>query len=206
MGKHVKSVDSQVLARISRKGKGWVFTPSDFLDLGSRRAVGLALMRQTKAGTIRKLARGLYDHPRQDLRVGPIAASTDEIANALKGRDNVRLQLSGGHAANQLGISDQVPTRTVFLTDGPSRKVQLGRRQIVLKRTTPRQMATAGRVSGTVIQALRWLGRQNVNGRVVATLRRNLSDADKQGLLKDLRYAPAWVADVMREVAQGSGA
>jgi hypothetical protein len=204
MGKHAKSVDSQVLARIYRKGKGWVFTPSDFLDIGSRRAVGLALMRHTKAGTIRKLARGLYDFPRQDSRVGLVAASTQEIANALKGRDNVRLQLSGGHAANQLGISDQVPTRTVFLTDGPSRKVQLGRRQIVLKQTTPRQMATAGRISGTVIQALRWLGRQNVDSRVVAALRRNLSEADKKRLLKDLRYAPVWVAEVMREVGQGS--
>ena len=204
MAKHKISVDSQVLARISRKGKGWVFTPSDFLDLGSQRAVGLALMRHAKAGTIRRLARGLYDYPRQDRRVGPIAASTDEIANALKGRDNVRLQLSGGHAANQLGLSDQVPVRTVFLTDGPSRRVQLGRRQIVLKQTTPRQMATAGRVSGTMIQALRWLGRRNVDGRVVATLRRKLSDADKRQLVKDLRYAPAWVADVMRKVAQGS--
>jgi hypothetical protein len=204
MAKHKNSVDYQVLARISRKGKGWVFTPSDFLDLGSQRAVGLALMRHAKAGTIRRLARGLYDYPRQDRRVGPIAASTDEIANALKGRDNVRLQLSGGHAANQLGLSDQVPVRMVFLTDGPSRRVQLGRRQIVLKQTTPRQMATAGRVSGTMIQALRWLGRRNVDGRVVATLRRKLSDADKRQLVKDLRYAPAWVADVMRKVAQGS--
>jgi hypothetical protein len=87
MGKHVNSVDSQVLARISRKGKGWVFTPSDFLDLGSRRAVGLALMRHTKDATIRKLARGLYDYPRQDRRAGAIAASTQEIANAMKGRD-----------------------------------------------------------------------------------------------------------------------
>ncbi len=94
-GKHAKSVDSQVLARILRKGKGQVFTPSDFLDLGSRRAVGLALMRHTKAATIRKLARGLYDYPRQDSRLGRVAASTEEIANALKGRDNVRSSCPG---------------------------------------------------------------------------------------------------------------
>lgn len=205
MGKHSQSVDSQALARILGKGRGWVFTPRDFLDLGSRRAVGLALMRHVKAGTIRNLARGLYDYPRTDKRFGVLAASTDDIASALKGRDSVRLQVSGGHAANQLGISDQVPMRTVFLTDGPSCKVQIGRRQIVLKQTTPRQMATAGRVSGTVIQALRWLGQQNVDDRIVAALRRNLSDADKQQLLKDLRHAPAWVAQVMRDVAQGSG-
>jgi hypothetical protein len=162
-------------------------------------------MRHAKAGTIRKLARGLYDYPRTDERLGVLAASTEDIANALKGRDSVRLQLSGGHAANQLGISDQVPMRTVYLTDGPSRKVQIGRRQIVLKQTTPRQMATAGRVSGTVIQALRWLGQDNVDDQIVAALRRKLSSADKQQLLKDLRHAPAWVAEIMREIARGSG-
>lgn len=205
MGKHAQSVDSQVLARILGKGRGWVFTPRDFLDLGSRRAVGLALMRHSAAGTIRRLARGLYDYPRIDPRLGELAASTDDIANALKGRDSVRLQVSGGHAANQLGISDQVPMRTVFLTDGPSRKVQIGRRQIVLKQTTPRQMATAGRVSGTVIQALRWLGQHNVDERIVKALRRNLAQSDKQQLLKDLRHAPAWVAEVMRRIAQEPG-
>jgi hypothetical protein len=90
--------------------------------------------------------------------------------------------------------------RLTFLTDGRSRRVQLGRQQIILKHTTPRQMATAGRISGTVIQALRWLGQDHVDGRVVATLRRRLSDADKRQLQQDLRYAPTWVADIMRSV------
>lgn len=202
MGKHIKSVDNQILSRISAKGRGWVFTPADFLDLGSRTAVGLALMRYARAGTIRKLARGLYDYPVQHPRLGTIAPSTEQIANALKGRDDFRLQVSGAHAANGLGLSDQVPIRAVFLTDSRSRKVKLGKREIVLKNTTTRQMATAGRISGTVIQALRWLGQRHVDERIVAKLRRTLSDSDKQQLLKDLRYAPAWVADIMRKVAQ----
>lgn len=202
MGKHANSVDSQVLRQILAKGRGWVFTPADFLDLGSRTAVGLALMRQVRAGTIRQLGRGLYDYPIHDMRLGDIAPSADKITLALKDRDDFRLQASGAHAANVLGLSDQVPVRAVFLTDGRSRKVQLGRRQIVLKNTTTRQMATAGRISGTVIQALRWLGKRNVNDSTVAALRRRLSDRDKQKLLNDLRYAPAWIAEVMRKVAR----
>ena len=63
-------------------------------------------------------------------------------------------------------------------------------------------MATAGRISGTVIQALRWLGKRHVNDRTISALRRRLSDTDKQQLLDDVRYAPAWVADIMRSVAQ----
>lgn len=204
MGKHTDSIDSQILRRIKNHGAGYVFTPADFLDLGPRNAIDLALSRRARAGTIRKLARGLYDHPRTDARLGPLSAGIDAIANALRDRDRSRLQAAGAHAANMLGLSDQVPVRAVFLTDGRSRRVQLGKRQIVLKHTTPRQMATAGRMSGTVIQALRWLGKHHVNDRTVAALRRRLSEADKRELVEDIRYAPAWVANVIRSVAQSS--
>ena len=159
-------------------------------------------MRHARAGTIRQLARGLYDYPIRNPRFGTIPPSDDSLASALKGRDDFRLQASGAHAANVLGLSTQVPVRTVFLTDGSSRKVKLGKREIVLKNASSRQMATAGRVSGTVIQALRWIGQRHVDDRMIATLRRRLSDSDKQQLLKDLRYAPAWIGEIMRKVAQ----
>lgn len=201
MGKHAKSVDNQFLGRVISKRRGWVFTPADFLDLGSRTAVGLALMRHARVGTIRQLARGLYDYPIHNPRFGTIPPSDDSIASALKGRDGFRLQASGAHAANVLGLSTQVPVRAVFLTDGRSRKVKLGQREIVLKNASSRQMATAGRVSGTVIQALRWIGQRYVDDWMIASLRRQISASDKQQLLKDLRFAPAWIAEIMRKVS-----
>ncbi len=206
MGKHANSIDSQILKRIQRRRAGRVFTPADFLDLGSRNAVDLALSRHARTGTIRKIARGLYDFPRADPSLGLLSPAIDDIATALKGRDQSRLQPAGAHAANVLGLSTQVPVRVVFLTDGRSRRVQLGKQHIVIKHTTPRQMATAGRSSGTVIQALRWLGKRQVNDATIATLRRRLSAADKQQLLKDLRYAPAWIADIFRAVAHSGRA
>lgn len=202
MGKHTNSIDLKILSRIIGRGRGFVFTPVDFLDLGSRAAIDQALSRSARAGNIRKLARGLYDYPRRDPKLGVLAPTDDKIADALKGRDDIRLQPSGGHAANVLGLSTQVPVRVVFLTDGRTRKVQLGKRQILLKKTTTRQMATAGRISGTVIQALRWIGQRHMDEQIVSSLRRRLSDADKKQLLKDQRYAPAWIADIMRKVAQ----
>ena len=202
MAAHPDSVTSRILARVHRKGRGWVFTPRHFLDLGSRTAVGLALMRLARADEIRHLARGLYDYPARHPRLGLLSPTSDAVAHAIAGRDAVRLQPSGAQAANLLGISTQVPLRVVYLTDGPSGTVRIGKQTIVLKKTTPRQMATAGKVSGTVIQALRWLGRKHVDDTVVGTLGRRLSDADRRQLLKDARYAPAWIGEILRRLGE----
>ena len=120
----------------------------------------------------------------------------------MQARDQSRVLPSGAHAANLLGLSTQVPVRAVYLTDGRTRKVPLGQQQIVFKHAATRQMTTAGRMSGTVIQGLRWLGRDHVDPSTIATLRRRLSDEDKKQLLQDLRYAPAWIANIMRQVAE----
>lgn len=91
--------------------------------------------------------------------------------------------------------------KIVFLTDGPARRVQIGKQIIMLKHTTPRAMASAGRVSGVVIQALRHIGKRHADDAVVANLQKRLSASDKKVLLRDLRYAPAWIAAILRRVA-----
>ena len=180
---------------------GWVFTPRDLSTLGDPRSVGMALTRLSRKGIIRQLARGLYDYPIDHPSFGRIPPSADAVAKALAKRDASRLQPTGAYAANILGLSEQVPTRIVFLTDGPSRRVKFGQQEIVLKRTTPRNMATASRKSGTIIQALRHIGQRNVNDRVLAILKRQITKQDRAQLLKDLRYAPGWVTDILRQLA-----
>ena len=202
MGKHRGSVDSLVLSRIRDAGQGWVFTPGDLYDLGSRDAVATALKRHRAAGTIRQIARGLYDVPRTHPTLGAAFPTVDSVAEAIRRRDSVRLQPSGAYAANLLGLSDQVPTRVVFLTDGPQRTIPLGKLEILFRHTTPRNMATAGRVSGSVVQALRWLGRRNVTERTVRHLRGLLDSDARRSLLSDRRYAPVWIAEIIRRVAE----
>ena len=68
--------------------------------------------------------------------------------------------------------------------------------------TTPRNMATAGRKSGTLIQALRYLGKDQADDRVIATLRRHIDDKDLAGIRRDLIHAPAWIADILRPLTE----
>jgi hypothetical protein len=203
--KRRRTVESSIDAAISRKVRrakpGTVFTPALFVGLGSRAAVDKTLQRLAARGELRRLSRGLYDKPRHDPLLGVLWPSVDAVVAALTGKDKVRLQATGAYAANLLGLSDQVPARVEFLTDGTSRTVKAGPMQIVLKRTTPRQMAAAGRTSGLVIQALRSIGPAHLTPQRLKQLRRSLPDAERQSLLKDLDLAPGWLQPTLRTLA-----
>ena len=96
--------------------------------------------------------------------------------------------------------------KIVYLTDGTARTVQVGSRQIILKHTTPRNMAAAGRISGLVIQALRYLGKGHVDDQIIQRLNRRLDDNAKAQLMRDIRYAPSWIADIFRRLQKSGSA
>ncbi len=196
------SVDAAIRAKLRTSAAGKVFSPVDFLHLGSRAAVDKVLSRLTATGELRRVSRGLYDVPRTHAILGPLLPSTDGIAQAIAGKGSLRLQPSGAYAANLLGLTEQVPMKLAFLTDGRSRTVQIGNQTIILKHTTPRNMATAGRVSGLVIQALRHLKQQHIDDQVVTTLRERLSPQDMDVLATDAPLAPVWIANIMHRIAQ----
>ena len=200
--KQTQSIDSQILTAIKGRGLGSVFVPADFLEKGSREAVDIVLHRLVRKGTIRRLARGVYDFPKEHPVLGLLQPSAEKVAEALAGRDHTRLQPAGAYAANALGLSEQVPAKAVFLTDGPTRTVKIGPTTIQLRRTTAKNMAAAGRLSGLLIQALRELGKEHVTPQRREHLRRTLPADKRRELLKDLRLAPAWMHPIFRELAE----
>jgi hypothetical protein len=198
----VQTIDSRLKSRVYGHGRGSVFTPNDFLDLGGRDAVDKALSRLTARGVIRRLARGLYEYPREHPELGTLSPDLEKVAKALAGKHRIRLQPAGAYAANLLGLSEQVPAKIVFLTDGPSRTVKIGRQEIHLRRTTPRNMAAAGRLSGLLMQAFRSLGRQHITRQRLARLKLTLPAKERKQLIKDLPLAPTWMHPFFRELAE----
>lgn len=196
-----QSILKSVTSRIYGRGRGSVFTPNGFLDLGSRGSVDLSLHRLTELGTIRRIARGLYHYPESHPLLGEVAPSIEAVAKALASSEQVKLQPSGAYAANLLGLSEQVPAKVVFLTSGRARKVKLGKLVIELRPTTPRRVAAAGRTSGLVLAALRYFGKAHVTPERIAHLKKTLSVEDRRQLLADLPSAPAWLHSHLRAIA-----
>lgn len=196
------SLDTQISRRVQRSARGTVFTPDAFAALGSRAAIDKALQRMVARGELRRLSRGLYDKPRQDELLGTLWPSVDAIVKAVAGKDKLRTQPAGVYAANLLGLSEQVPAKVMLLTDGISRTVQAGPMRIILKRTTPRQMAAAGRLSGLVIQAFKSLGAPHITPARIERLRKTIPASERARLLQDIALAPAWMRPLLREVAR----
>lgn len=197
----INSIDSQISRRVARCARGTVFTPDMFVNAGSRSAIDKALQRLEAKGTLRRLSRGLYDKPRMDPLLGTLWPTVDAVVKAMAGTHKLRIQPAGVYAANMLGLSEQVPAKVVLLTDGLSRTVQAGPLRIALKRTTPRQMAAAGRTSGLLIQGFKSLGAAHLTPSRIARLRQTIPAAERAKVLKDIALAPAWMRPAIRQVA-----
>ena len=158
-------------------------------------------MRLVRSGALRRMARGLYDVPRWHPLLGELQPSADEIVQALSRRDGAVVQPAQAMAANLLSLSEQVPVRAIYETDGPSRTVKVGSQTIQLKHRPPRQVRSASPMSNLVFAALRSVGKANVNEARIARLRETLSAKDRAALLKDLPLAPVWMHPHLRFIA-----
>jgi hypothetical protein len=201
------SVEKLLLARMEERGRGSVFTPKDFGDLGGRSAVAVALHRLVKKEVVRNIGNGLYFFPELGGMFGESIAGTYEIVATIAKRDGIRIRETHAYAANITGISTQVPTRVAFQTDGRSRKIRLkpmipgGRaNEIILRHTSSRYMRARTEVGYLVIQGLRDYGRKNIGKEEYAELLRRLPPNGKEDLKKDLDIAPVWIADIMRRL------
>lgn len=194
------SVPNQILSRAHAQGPGGVFTPSDFLDMASRAAVDQALSRLARKGDLRRLARGLYDFPKHHPKLGALSPVPDDVAQALARETGSKVQIDGLRAANVLGLTTQVPAQSHYLTDGPSRRVVLGKRVVDLRHASPKHLVAPGSAVGTVIQALRHVGLSRAADLVqVAAL--YLSRADKAQLGSAAAQAPAWMRPTLLAIA-----
>lgn len=199
-----------ILRNIQRK-PGAVFTSKDFLQLSGREAVDQTLSRLAKAGLIVRLGRGLYSRPRFNRTLGiQVPPDVDQIAAALARQTGCRIAFSGALAANRLGLSTQVPSQPVYLCDGRSRQVKVGNYVIVLKHAGPKDFPKDARVGAlsavnthtTVLQALKYLGKDAANDEVVSKMQSLLSPEEKRKLLNASSYMTDWIAKAAKMIVQ----
>jgi hypothetical protein len=194
--------------RISGKKPESVWSPMDFLDLGNRDAVDKTLQRLTQAGELRRIGRGLYDKPAVSrLTKKPKAPDYHQLIQLVERRDQCRILVDGMTAANDLGLTDAVPSRIILHTDARIRPMRLGNLVIEFKPTAPSKLYWAGRPAMRVVQALHWLkdilpgDRERIMGRLRSILKNPTNGLlIREDLRKGLSTLPAWMQGVARDL------
>ena len=210
-----KTIENRVISRIYGKGRGWAFSKKDFSLLGDSGSIDRTLSRMGEKGIIRRVMRGLYDYPAHSkLLKKDLSPDTDQVAHALARKFGWKIQVSGNAALNMLGLSTQVPTQYLYLSDGPSKTYQVGNAIIEFKKTKFTQLGLKYRQSEILVQAIQALGdrpltheQQKITRYLAITSgikevveSGELSEHLIKRLLKDTQYVTSWILRNIRQV------
>ena len=178
--------------RAKRLKQGKPYTVQDFLAYGSRAAVDQALCRLVREGLLSRPVRGIYMRPKINPYTGEVPPNPMEIAQALAKESAAKVQVQAAEAARLLGLTTQVPVRTVFYTTGPNRSFRLGNMEIRLKKVSPRRLALPGK-PGLALNALWHLGKHGITPEAIGAVQSRLSEAEFQRLCA--ADMPGWLHD-----------
>ncbi len=184
-------------------GRGYAFSPKDFLDLANHETVRQILSRLTKEGTIRRLLRGVYDYPAFSTLLNTQSApDPDVIAKAISRAHGWTVVPTGETALNKLGLSTQVPAQWQYFSDGPTKKYNWKGGTLLFTHRTNKETTALSPRTALIVQAIKALGETNVDDQVLATLREKLDDRDRTLLLREARYVTAWIYEIVKKLAK----
>lgn len=197
----MQRLTEQILTHAERLPEGTPLAAKSLLHLGSRAGVDQALSRLAERGQLIRAGRGVYLRPVTS-RFGTRAPSVERAVEALAVQRGEVIVPNGAAAANTLGLTTQVPVRSVYLTSGRSRTMTLGKQLVELRHAPRWQLALADRPAGQAVRALAWLGPENAESALMA-LKRKLPPTAFGELVAAAPQFPTWLARSIGRAAHG---
>lgn len=201
----MSAVGNRIMKRVAGKGRGWVFTPKHFADLGTRASIDMSLSRLAKSGEIRRIGRGLYDYPVRHDRLGDLTPDPGQVARALSAQSGAKLAASGPAAANSLGLSDQVPTKVAFATSGKSATKKAAGRSFSLKHSRAPVLDHVPDSVNGIVQAIAHVGKDNMDDDAIRRFADRIGKDDLRRLNRARPQMPGWMSDVVGKIERARG-
>ena len=197
----MQHLTEQILAYSEGLPEGTPVAAKSLLHLGNRAAVDQALSRLTERGQLIRAGRGVYLRPITS-RFGTRAPSVEQAVEALATQRGEVIVSNGVAAANALGLTTQVPIRSVYLTSGRSRTMNFGKQVIELRHAPRWQLSLANRPAGEAVRALAWLGPEKAE-EALKTLKRKMPAGAFGELVAVAPQLPTWLARSVGKTAYG---
>ena len=181
-----------------------VFVVSDFNDIARNDTIRKSLSRLEKNGFIRRIIQGVYEYPEYNAFIGEyVAPSPHQIALALARNYGWTIVPNGDTALNQLGLSTQVPAEWTYVSDGPYRAYTFGKTTIRMNHTANKDIAKLTYKSALIIQAIKAIGKNNLDGIQIKKIANLMSTDEKAVLLTSGKYMTNWVYETVKLICEG---
>lgn len=200
--KHENSAQSRLEVIVNEREPGDLLFPSDYLDIGTPESIHMAFSRLTKEKKLQRMGKGIYFKPKTDPLLGPVHPGLEEIARKIAEKEKVIIRPTGSYALNRLGLSTQVPMKVVFLTNGNSRSIKVGRGTITFISTTPKKLSSKNDLVYLAIQALIELREEGNDPKIIDRLTAILRNAGPVAIREDAKSAPTSVARILYRIAE----
>lgn len=195
---------NQIEERIRNSQKGTMFLTSDFIDLASSDAANKALLRLEEAGLIRRILFGVYEYPEYNEFLNEyVEPSADRVAHALARKFGWTIIPCGDTALNLLGLSTQVPSVWLYVSDGTYKEYTYGNTTIKFKRTTNKEISKLSYKTALVIQAIKALGKENITNEIINKIAQATTDEEKAQMFAEAKYATSWIYDIIKTICGG---
>jgi len=200
---NITSAVQKTLKRIRGKGKGWVFTPKDLLDIDNRSNIGTILQQITDKGILQLLDRGIYYYPKTHPQLGILSPDPLQIAQAIARQKGDIAFPDGAKALNMLGLSTQVPAKNIFYTNFTKKEVHVKTQKIILIPSQIKSKRVTPSLDYLILQSLRYLGDGNITDDIIQKCISMTSDKDKKRLQKHIpSLKGTWLVDAVRKIIQ----
>ena len=192
----------QIKKRIDTTEPGTVFIPSDFFDIAEAVKVNMCLNRLTENGELNRVMRGVFAKPRySNLLNTNVPPRSDDIAKAIARNYGWTVVPCSDTALNMLGLSTQVPTVLLYVSDGPYKTYEADGITLKFKHTDNKNEITAvSYQTALVIQALKALGKENITDKEIRKLSKILSQSEKQKMLAESQRITEWVYGYIKKI------
>lgn len=194
---------NQIRGNIKRAEAGSVFVSTDFTDITDKKTVNMGLIRLADEGLIKKILFGVYYKPEFNELLGEsVAPSPNNVAHALARNFGWTIVPCGDTALNLLGLSTQVPSQWVYVSDGAYKEYTFDNTTIKFKRTTNKEISKVSYKTALTIQALKALGKENITEQVISRLKKILTDEEKEKMLAESKSATSWVLELIKIICK----
>ena len=193
----------EIKNRIDKADSGSIFVTSDFTDLTSSTTARKCLGRLVEANIIYRVMDGVYEKRKYShLLKEYIPTNPDSVAKAIAKHYHWTISPSGDVALNKLGLSTQVPVVWSYISDGPYRDYKYGEITIVFKHRANRNISNLSSISIMYIEALKVIGKERIDERIINVLKNNISLEDKIVIMMETRNSPEWIREITRKVCE----